>query len=279
MIAAFISAICSAVAILFGKVITGEKNMSGPVLMKLQMLFVAACMSVPAIFWGFLQPDFFTIKYILLFAALIAVGAAFNILYYTALDNKNVCEIEPIAMLVTPATVMLAMIMFPGERNTTLLVISVIATVALLLSRFEKGHLDFDKYSWMLIGFVLLSAIEAVLIKYLLGVMNAVSLYGIRAVFLAIVFFLIFRSIRINKVNKKESVQIFANSIITSVEHVAKFFAIGMVGIVNSSLILLLGPIIILIFSKIFLKEKISLKRGIGDAVILMCIVAIVLSM
>ena len=277
MFTAFISAISNSVAMIFSKVIVSEKNMSGTVFLKVQMLFLTIFMVVPAIIWGSLQSNFFTPKYIVLFIVLITIGVILNILFFTALSKKKLCEVEPIMLLSTPMTIVLAMIIFPGERSLVLLVISAIAITALLVSRFEKKHLDFDKYSWMIIGFDILCAVEATIIKDLLVVMNATSLYFFRVAFIAIILFLVFRKVKINKVNKKELVQTFVNSGFISIEHVAKFFAIGMIGIVNSSLIILLGPILVLVFSKIFLKEKISLRRGIGDSIVVMCIGAIIL--
>jgi len=277
MFTAFISAISNSVAMIFSKVIVSEKNMSGTVFLKVQMLFLTIFMVVPAIIWGSLQSNFFTPKYIVLFIVLITIGVILNILFFTAFSKKKLCEVEPIMLLSTPMTIVLAMIIFPGERSLVLLVISAIAITALLVSRFEKKHLDFDKYSWMIIGFDILCAVEATIIKDLLVVMNATSLYFFRVAFIAIILFLVFRKVKINKVNKKELVQTFVNSGFISIEHVAKFFAIGMIGIVNSSLIILLGPILVLVFSKIFLKEKISLRRGIGDSIVVMCIGAIIL--
>lgn len=277
MLAAFISAICKAFEVLFDKVIIGEKNMSGLKLLKIQMLFISIFMIVPVMLWGSLLPVFFKPEYIILLVVLVLVGLLNNLLYFTALSKKSVCEVEPIALMATPMTIFLAMLVFPVERNITVLIIALVATAALLLSRFEKKHLDFDKYSLLLIGHNLLVALEAIIVKHLLVATNAISLYGIRTAAIAIILFLLFRNIKVDKLSRKEYVQTFANGGITSVEFVTKFIAIGMIGVVNSSLILLLGPILILVFSRIFLKEKITLKRGIGDTIIVLCIGAIVI--
>jgi drug/metabolite transporter (DMT)-like permease len=234
-------------------------------------------MIVPMILWGTFQVDFFTPKYMLFFAAMVTIGLTANMLYFGALKKKDMCEVEPISLLATPMTIALAMIIFPSERNMTVILIATIATLALISSRFKKKHLDFDKYSWMLIGADLLCAVEAILVKYLLAATNAVSLYGLRTASMAIILFLVFRNIKIDKIKGKEYIRSFANSGFTSIEFVAKFFAISMIGVVNSSLIMLLGPIIILVFSRLFLKESIPLRRGVGDAVIVMCIGAIVM--
>lgn len=277
MLAALISAVSKAIEILFAKVIVGEKNMTGLKVLKIQMFFISILMIIPVLIWGSILPIFLTPEYILLFIALVAVGLLNNLLYFTALSKKNVCEVEPIAMLATPITIFLAMLVLTTERNPILLVIALIATAALLLSRIEKKHLDFDKYSLMLMGHNILIAFEAILVKELLVATNAISLYGIRTALIALILFLLFKKIKVNKLSKKEYAQTFINSGITSVEFVAKFIAIGLIGVVNSSLILLLGPILILVFSKIFLKEKITLKRGLGDLVILLCIGAMIL--
>jgi len=277
MLAAFISAISKAFEVLFDKFIVGEKNMTGLILLKIQMLFIALFMVIPTIVWGLILPIFFTPQYLLLFVALVIISLSNNLLYFTALSKKSVCEVEPIALISTPMTIFLAMAIFPSERNLFVVIIAIIATVALLLSRLEKKHLDFDKYSWMLMAHNLLVAFEAIVVKDLLLATNAVSLYGIRTAAIAIVLFLFFRKIKVNKLSKLEYAQNFINGGVTSVEFVARYIAIGMIGIVNSALIFLLGPILILIFSRIFLKEKITLKRGIGDAIIIICIGALVI--
>lgn len=277
MFSAFISAIGNAISILFGKYISGQKNMSGLLLMKTQMLFVGACMIIPTIIWGVVQPEFFASNYIWAYIATIVLGVIFNIIYFTVLTKKDISEIQPITILITPTAILLAMIIFPEERNLTVLIVSGIATIALLSSRFEKGKLNFDKYSWLLILFNILYAIETVLIRYLLDVTNAFSLYGSRALVLALIFFIILPKIKTNKINKKELTHISINSIVTAIEHTTKFIAISAIGVINSSLILLLGPVLIMLYSRILFKEKISLRRGIGDAIIIICIAVIVL--
>lgn len=277
MFAAFLSAILNASEIILDKATLRKKVMSGLSLLKVKISLVALFLVVPTIIWGYFSPELFTPKYILLFLAIIVNAIVFNLLYYSSIDKKDVSEAEPIVLLSIPITIVLAMIVFPAERNLSVVIIAGIATAALLLSRFEKKHFDFDKYSWRLIGYDLLCAVETILVKFLLEVTNSVGLYGIRTAVLAIILFLLLHNIKIIKTNKKEATQVVVNSGLTSIEYVARFFAIGAIGIVYSSLIFLLGPIIILIFSRIFFKEKISLKRGIGDAVILICIGVILL--
>lgn len=277
MLSAFMSAIAQAIEVLFDKVIVGEKGMSGLVLFKIQVTFVALIMIIPMMLGGSLLPDFFEFNYLLLFTVLIIVGVTRNILYFTALGNKKMSEIEPVVLMSTPLTVFLAMIMLPDERNFALLLIAIVATLALMFSRLEKKHLDFDKYSWILMGANLLIAVEVIIVKNMLTVMNAVTLYGIRTAMMAIVLFVLFRNIKIINLSKKEYFQTFTTGIIACIEYVTKFISIGVIGVVNSALVILLAPILILVFSMIFLKEKVTLKRGIGDVVIILCIIAIVL--
>ncbi len=276
MLAAIINTICNATGVFLGKIISSQKNMSGLILMKLQMLFVAVIMLVPVFVWGSFKTDIISWKYVLLFGALVVVGVIQNILFFSTLRKKNLCEIEPITILVTPTTIVLAMLLFPDERNLFLLAVSAVATIALIVSRFDKGKLDFDKYSWRLVAFDIVYAIEAILIKYLLGVTNAVSLYGMRTAFIAVILFLVFTNIKVDKVKTKDAGKILFNSMVTCAENIARLIAISTIGIVNSSLIFLLSPVIVIILSRTFLKEKITVKRGIGDIVILVCVVTVV---
>ena len=277
MISAFISAIFNAIGVTFDKLIVSSKYMSGLSMIKLRLFYISILMIIPIVFFGSLQPDFFTPKYILIFVALVINDLVLNLLFYSVLRKKKLSEIEPITLLATPMTMFFAMLIFSSERSPSILIISIIATLALLISRFERKHLNFDKYSWLLIGFCITSAIEVILMKYLLGVSNAISIYGLRTVCIVIILFLFFRKIKINKIKPKEKSKIFLNSIFGSIELVTRLYAISMIGIVNSSIIFLLGPIFVLLFSKIYLKEKITVRRGIGDAVIIACVFAVIL--
>lgn len=272
MIAAFISAISNAAETIFDKAIMGEKNMTGLRLVKIAFVFVSIWMFIPMLLWGSIKPEFFSAFYLGIFGIMIVFSILHNLLYFTAFEKKDVCEVEPIALLTTPITILLAMLFFANERNYLIFVITIVATVVLLLSRLEKKHLDFDKYSLYILGHDIFIALEAVLIKYLLNVTNAVSLYGIRALVLAVLFLFVLWKINFKKVPKKEFGQLFLVQGIVSLEFVARFFAIGYIGIVKTSLILLLGPILILLFSRLFLKEKITIRRGIGDAIIILLV-------
>jgi drug/metabolite transporter (DMT)-like permease len=60
--------------------------------------------------------------------------------------------------------------------------------------------------------------------------------------------------------------------IIWVVYRVATYYGYLKIGVISTTLILMLGTIFIYIFAKIFLKEKISTRNIIASAVILACI-------
>ena len=102
MISAFISAIFNAIGVTFDKLIVSSKYMSGLSMIKLRLFYISILMIIPIVFFGSLQPDFFTPKYILIFVALVINDLVLNLLFYSVLRKKKLSEIEPITLLATP---------------------------------------------------------------------------------------------------------------------------------------------------------------------------------
>jgi drug/metabolite transporter (DMT)-like permease len=127
-----------------------------------------------------------------------------------------------------------------------------------------------------LVGFIFLISIENLLVKIILPVISPVTLYGLRVAILSILFFLFLRP-KVKGVRRNQYLEMFIIGSFTAIEYIFHYYAIGYIGIVQTALISLLGPVLILFFSKFFLKEKLTLKKALADAIIILCVAAVYL--
>jgi drug/metabolite transporter (DMT)-like permease len=124
-----------------------------------------------------------------------------------------------------------------------------------------------------MLGFVFLSAIGGLLAKYLMEVLSPISYYAIRVGMLTFLASIILRPNLKVFGDKRLSTTLVLAFLIT-VEMLAYYTAIHQIGIVKTSLIFLLSPVLILLGSRFYLKEKISRKAAIADIIIVGCILA-----
>jgi drug/metabolite transporter (DMT)-like permease len=154
--------------------------------------------------------------------------------------------------------------------------ITVIAASALALSRIEKKHLKPNKYTLAMLGFVFFVSAEALLAKAILEVFSPVAYYTFR-VGIASLLLAVFLRPNLKTLGKKRIKSTALMSLFITVEYIAFFIAIDQIGIVKTSLIFLLGPVLTLLASKFHLKEKITPKAALADSVIVVCIIISIL--
>ncbi len=278
MINAFIAAVGNAFEVIQSKRVLSIYKMPSKTLLTLGSALIFILMVFISFFWGGL--DFSKIKSIhyILFLGVIIVGFFYNYLYYYSLKRGALCDVEPLAMFHPLLTMILAVIIFPDERNYYILIPALFAATTLIVTRVQKHHLKMHKYTAAMLGFVILMAIESNLVKPLLEVVSPVALYTIRIGILSILFF-IFTKTDLRKTNKVSIWQTFLIAIAVAIEYPAYYFAIQKLGVVETSLIMLLAPVLILFSSKLIFKEKLTIKKAVSSIVILICIAtAIIIS-
>lgn len=219
--------------------------------------------------------DFYNISFIhwAAFGAILACSYFYNFLYYNSLKRGRLSEVEPIAMTAPIFSILLAAIVFPDERNFHVLIPAFIAGLSMVYSHIERKHLKVNKSSLAMLGFVLLIAIESIFVKYTLEVMSPIALYTLRIGILSVIFLLVIQP-NIKKISKKAWGRMGLISLIVPIEYVSFYSAIEKIGIVRTSLIFLLAPVLILIGSRLFFGEKMSIKKIVTNIVIIICVAA-----
>lgn len=273
MLSAFLAALLNPIEVIGTKEIFKKERVNYKSFMVLSFFFIFVFCSIAFISFGRVEAEFFTPLYLSCMAGIVTMAYFMNRLFYFALSGDKVCNVQPISALSPIAAMLVATLFFPDERNWTILVIASVAAVALVVSKVEKQHLKFTKYSWAALLAIFLSAIDSVLAKYLLEAMSPVALYTIRCGFLS---FLLISTLKPNLsvFGKKRVLSIAGVSLVITLEVFGYYYAIHSIGIVKTSLIFLLGPVLVLLASRFYLKEEIKPRAAIADAVIILCVLA-----
>lgn len=241
----------------------------------LLVLFIALFLGSLA-FWpsfGHVNASFLSLKYILIFIALIVVAVLWNLLYYRGLHEEKLVEFELITMVYPLATIILASIFLPQEFDLQIFFAGIIATLALIFSHIKYHHLRFNKIEKKLLWTVVLMAIESILVRYLLEVMSPLSLYCVRTGVMLAVFLVIFR----------KEVKLIKSNIYLVYQIVLAIFGIGFmvfefeaytrIGVSFTILVLLLTPVLTFLWAHFKEKESFPIKKMLAAAVIIAAII------
>lgn len=272
MIQAFLASIGYAGGVVVDKIVLSRYKV--PVKRFIPLLFIWL-----AIITVFLLPKFgfidwqtlWTYKYILLFASMLAVAITWNSFYYRGIQDSEIHEFELIMLLSPLVTIILSEIFLPTERNLTLFIAGAVASLALIASRFRRHHLQITRNTGIIVAAMFLMSGESIIIKYLLDVFSPAALYFARTATMSI-FFLIFWRPKLLGM----PVRCFAYTIIAAffgvVQMVLKFYGFVHLGVVETTIILVLGPFLVYFFSAFYFREYIK-KRDIVAALVVIATV------
>jgi drug/metabolite transporter (DMT)-like permease len=203
---------------------------------------------------------------------MIAVAITWNIFYYQGVQKENLAEFELIMLLSPLATIMFAELLLPAERNLNVFLAGTISSFALIISRFRHHHVVISSVAKKTLVAMLLMSLESILIKELLASLSPVSLYFSRTLVIAIVFIALYRPKMLSL-----SAEAYGLTIISAmfgvVQMVLKFYGFQNLGVIETTMVLLLGPSLVYLFCYLYFKERLY-KR---DLVALLTIVLSIL--
>lgn len=203
--------------------------------------------------------------------AVVVVATIWNIGYAKALSKENLEEFESVTIFAPLITTLLAWVLI-GEQNEKVLVASRVASLSFIFAHLEKNHLVLHKTEKYLAGVVLLMSLESILVKQALDYFSPALLYTLRSLAILIIFALI--NHHAIKTIPKKSWLIFAISgAFGALYKITQFSGFANYGVIYTTLVLMLAPFIILIFDKIWLKEKLHAKQIISIIIIVGAII------
>lgn len=216
-------------------------------------------------------------KNILVFTLVILFSIIANLLVFYSLKWEKVGNLEP-ARILEPLFIIFLAIIFSFfaeglyERNIKVIFPAIIASLALVFSHIERHHLKFNKYFIAAIFGSFFFALELVISRLILDFYSPLTFYFLRSSSIFIISLLIFRP-KFRGVGTKTGVMIFITGVIWVIYRLIVYYGYLQLGVISTTLILMLGPILIYALAYFILKEKISWRNFVAAVVIVASIV------
>ncbi|HTP56989.1 MAG TPA: hypothetical protein VMJ72_01780, partial [Candidatus Paceibacterota bacterium] len=223
-------------------------SVSFPLLMLFDALFLFIVH--PAIDWGMLGglAGIFV-------AVTIITGFITNTLYYRALDEDNLHELQTWGVFIAIPTLIVTSILFADERNLVVLIPALIATAAVTWSHLGRGNrLAIQPKTAAFIGWMLIATPATVgMSKVILQSWNPILLELVRDSSLALIFWVAV-SKGISHVNRKAWSYLLATNMFSSAAWILYYYGYQQLGVVHTMLLFSLTPVLTYLFALVFLR-------------------------
>lgn len=273
MITLLISALSGAIGVIVDKVALSRRHLSVHIMAPLQFLFLFLLTAIIVPWIGrFDLAAALSPLALFLFIVMVLLAGAWNVLYYRAVKNETIQEVELIILLGPLVTTLLSAIVLPNERNSQVLIAAVIASLTLIVTHIERRHISLDYYSkWLLVGIFLMAA-ESIVIKQLLDIWSPAALYMARTFYVFLFFQFLVRP-HFDHLAPKSVGWVFTSALFGVIYMVTKFYGYQSVGIVYTTLILALQPALVLFLDRVFLNERLKPKYLVATLVIIVAVI------
>lgn len=273
MIAALLSSIGYAGSVIADKTILAIFRLPIKIYIPLTFTVLAIFSLIFLPFFGFVDFGRINFIYIVLFLVMIVIAIIWNIFYYQSLQKENLHEFELIMLLSPLATIIFAEIFLPSERNLGVTIVALLASTTFVLSRLRGHHIVLSKTAKKTILAMLLMSFESILFKELLVVFSPVALYFARTALIAVVFLFVYRP-SFGQVHLRPMLFTLASASFAFINMVLKLYGFEKLGVIETTMILLLGPLLVYAFSYYYFRERRYYKYDIACAiVVILCII------
>ncbi|MFH1801475.1 MAG: DMT family transporter [archaeon] len=261
---------------IFQKLILIRKKIDIKSYTVLEFLAIILAMSPFVYFFWSIKQQAFEIHNIILFLLIVFLSIIANFLTFYSMKWEKVSNLEPAKVLEPLFVIVLAVIFsFISEelfsRDYKIILPGLIACFALIFSHIKKHHLSLNKYFIAAIFGSFFFAVELILSKYILEFYSPISFYFTRCIAIFLIVFIIFRP-KIKKLAKNTKLHIVGVGISWATYRVLMYYGYISLGVVSTTLLLMLGPVFIYIFAWKFLKEKLNWKNIVAAFVIVGCV-------
>jgi drug/metabolite transporter (DMT)-like permease len=214
------------------------------------------------------------LKNIFIFSLVILFSIVANLFTYYSMKWEKVSNIEP-AKILEPLFVIILAIFFSYlvdgnlfDRKLSVIIPAFIAGLALIFSHIEKHHLRFNKYFIAAVLGSFFFALELVISRLILDYYSPMTFYFLRGLSIFTLSLIVFRP-KMRKIQTKVKFQILAIGMLWVLFRVIVYYGYINLGVIFTTLVIMLAPIFIYLFAYIFLKEKLKPKNIIAALIIL----------
>ena len=260
-----IGALALAGGTIFERIVLRKKGVDVKLYQTASFFAIVVCLLPLLYFFWSLDSAAFQVKNILIFSLVVLFSIIANLLVFYSLKWEKVGNLEP-ARVLEPLFVILLAIIFSFfaedlfERNFKVIIPALVASLTLIFSHIKKHHLKFNPYFIAAIFGSLFFALELVISRFILDFYSPVTFYFLRSFSIFIISLFIFMP-NFKKLNGKVRWQIFATGFIWMIYRLVVYYGYLNVGVVFTTLLLMLGPIFVYALAYFILKEKISWKN------------------
>jgi len=233
-------------------------------------------------FWK-LDAQAFELKNILIFSMIILSSLIANLFIFYSLKWEKITKLQPARML-EPLMVILLAIIFSFfidgnlyERNLKIIIPALIASIAIIFPNLKKHHLYMNKYIVAAIIGSFFFALELIISRLILNFYSPITFYFLRCSTIFLISLIIFKP-NIKKIDKKSRWIILITGAIWAIYRIVIYWGYLNIGIIFTTLMIMLGPIFIYIFAYKFLKEKLNWKNIVSALIIIACVLYAILS-
>jgi len=233
-------------------------------------------------FWK-LDAQAFELKNILIFSMIILSSLIANLFIFYSLKWEKITKLQPARML-EPLMVILLAIIFSFfidgnlyERNLKIIIPALIASIAIIFPNLKKHHLYMNKYIVAAIIGSFFFALELIISRLILNFYSPITFYFLRCSTIFLISLILFKP-NIKKIDKKSRWIILITGAIWAIYRIVIYWGYLNIGIIFTTLMIMLGPIFIYIFAYKFLKEKLNWKNIVSALIIIACVLYAILS-
>lgn len=232
-------------------------------------------------FWR-VDPGALDARNIFIFCLVVLFSIVANLFVFYSLKGEKIVNLVPAKEMESVFVILLAIVfsfIFGGlyERNFHIIIPALISGAALLFSHIKRHHLQFNKYFVSAIFGSLFFAIELILSRLILDLYSPITFYFLRCSAIFLISLIVLKP-NFQGFTGKIGWQILLTGVAWAGYRVVLYYGYLSVGIVFTTLILMLGPVFIYIFAHFFLKEKMSWKNFITAIIIVASVVYVLLT-
>lgn len=222
------------------------------------------------------------LKNIVIFGLVVLFSIIANLFTFYSMKWEKVSNLEP-AKILEPLFIIILALAFSFfaeglyERNLNVIIPAILAAVALIFSHIKKHHLEFNKYFLAAIAGSFFFGLELVTSRLILDFYSPISFYFLRCLSIFLISLVAFQP-KFEHLDNKVKKEIFITGILWVIYRIMIYYGYLKLGVIFTTLMIMLGPIFIYFFAWKFLKEKINWRNIVAAIVIIGSVLYAVLS-
>lgn len=275
MLSLLVAAFAQAGGVIFNRVGLADNHINAKGYTAGSFLFLSFFSIVTYLLLGWIDGYgiYVTLHTLALFTTLILIGALSHLLYIEGVKNKTVSALETIVILSPLLTVLFASLFHVESFDSRILLAVSTGTAALLWAAREGRHrVQFTRATWLLIGSMILSAFENLIVVQILATesFSPLSLYTFRTTVICILFLLLFYP-KLARMKLYNFWFVCGAALFGFLAMLFRFYALRDLGIIHTSIILMLVPVLVYLLSFGLLQRKLRKKQNMAS----LCVLAI----